>query len=126
MHPWLTILLLVCATSTISVTVTKSKVSEPFRAWLAKHSQWLGKLFSCPYCFSHWTAFGLVFLSNVRVFPNYFVNFAILSFAIVSLATVLSAVMGRLFFMHEDEIYNKNRRIKELEALVKEFVEAQD
>lgn len=36
------------------------------------------------------------------------------------------AVMGRLFFMHEDEIYNKNKHIKKLEALVREFVETQD
>jgi hypothetical protein len=126
MHPWLVVLLLACSTATISMTVTKSTVMEPFREGIKSHSQWFGKLFSCPYCFSHWTAFVLVWLSGVKVFPNYLTNFGILSFATVAIATIVSAVMWRLFFLHEDEIYTKNKLIEDLQGVVKELLESQD
>lgn len=123
MHPWLVVLLLVCATSTVSMTVTKSKVAEPFRAFLSHHSPWLGKLFSCPYCFSHWTAFALVYLTKIQVFPNWFVNFFVVAFAIVSLSTVLSATMWRLFYLHEDELAKKDEQIAELSDILRESLE---
>lgn len=123
MHPWLIILLVVCATSTVSITVTKSKVMEPLREWLKNKNQWAGKLFSCAYCFSHWTAFLLVGLSGVQAFNNYWINFVLCSFAVVALSTVLSAVMGRLFFMHEDEVYALEKKLKEAEMLVSELLD---
>lgn len=43
-----------------AVTVTSTKVFAGWRAWLASRSTWWHGLFSCPYCFSHWMAFGVV------------------------------------------------------------------
>ena len=62
MGQWSTVLGLVylaLAVSVASITITKAKVSAPLRAWLKRHSSFLGELTSCPYCFSHWLAFGV-------------------------------------------------------------------
>lgn len=34
-------------------------LSRP-RYWLAKRSEWLGRLLSCPWCVSVWVGFGVV------------------------------------------------------------------
>lgn len=54
------VVMLSVATAAISMTLTKAAVFKPMRKWLAARSKWLGKLFSCPYCASHWVATGLV------------------------------------------------------------------
>lgn len=54
------ILALSLAVATVSMTITKAKVSKPLRESIAARSKWLGELFSCPYCFSHWVSFAAV------------------------------------------------------------------
>lgn len=50
------ILLMALATGTITVTVSRSTVFARLRQAIAARSAFLGKLFYCTYCFSHWAA----------------------------------------------------------------------
>jgi len=54
----LTLAALACAS--VSMTVARSRLFRPLREWLVRRSAWLGKLVTCPYCFSHWVALTLV------------------------------------------------------------------
>jgi hypothetical protein len=56
------VIMLSFAVSAISMTVTKAVVFKPAREWIVDKSSWFGKLFTCPYCFSHWVAFVVVFI----------------------------------------------------------------
>lgn len=56
------VIMLSFAVSAISMTVTKAVVFKPLREWIVEKNSWLGKLFTCPYCFSHWVAFAVVFI----------------------------------------------------------------
>lgn len=54
----------------LSITVTRSVMFEKFRRRFRPDS-YLGRLFNCPYCFGHWTASPLVYLSGVSGVDTY-------------------------------------------------------
>jgi hypothetical protein len=54
-------------TSSISYTVTETKLFKTPREWVQK--KWSrGEVFSCGYCFGHWVAFALVAIYRPRLF----------------------------------------------------------
>lgn len=59
-----TLLALALATASVTLTLTRASIFRPWRYWIARKSKWLGKLFSCPYCMSHWVALVFVLLSQ--------------------------------------------------------------
>jgi hypothetical protein len=44
------------AVGAVSQTVSTSVLFADFRSWIRLKSEFLGKLFTCPWCFSHWLA----------------------------------------------------------------------
>lgn len=81
---------LALATSTISVTVAEADIFKPFRKWLLKQNKWLGELFSCFYCFSHYVALGFVFVYQPRILSNIFIIDMIVSwFVIIAISTLV-------------------------------------
>lgn len=55
-----TFFVLAAAIGTASFTIARAKVFESFRDWVEGKSEWFGNLFHCPYCVSHWLAWGAV------------------------------------------------------------------
>lgn len=49
----------------MSYTIAHERIFAPLRKRLGGKRTWLGFLVSCPYCNSHWIAFGLVPLTGV-------------------------------------------------------------
>jgi hypothetical protein len=95
-HGLMQIVVLAFVVSPISLTVTKTAVFKPFREFIKSHSVWLGKLFSCPYCFSHWTSFAVVAVFQpVAVSCGFFplIDYAVSAFVMVSIANLLSALL---------------------------------
>jgi hypothetical protein len=79
------------ATSTISLTITRAKVSRPLRGWVTRRNNFFGEMITCPYCTSHWIAFILCAIYHPRPFPvNPFIDWFIASMTVVMLASVLS------------------------------------
>lgn len=116
---YLTVLAL--AVSAISVTVTKSSVAKPMREWIKSRSPFLGKLFSCPYCFSHWVSFIVTAASGVTVIDSWLINFIVMSFAIVALATLCSGAMMRGMLMQEDQIQSLTEDLDEARTMIREL-----
>jgi len=79
--------------SPICLTVTRTKVFEPFRDFIKSKSKWLGKLFSCPYCFSHWTCFVVVAVFKPIVISSgcfFLIDYAASAFVMICLTTLIS------------------------------------
>jgi hypothetical protein len=60
-------ILLSFVTASISFTVTESFLFFKLREYLKTKSYYLGKLFSCGYCFSHWISLLLVLIYSFRI-----------------------------------------------------------
>lgn len=89
----LKILMLSFMVSPICLTVTTARVSKPFRDFIKSKSQWLGKLFSCPYCFSHWVSFATVVVFKpvpVSCGFSIYIDLAASAFMIVALSALIS------------------------------------
>lgn len=95
----LRIAVLALATSAISVTVTLSTLFGPFRAWVP--GEFLRELVRCPYCFSHWVAFGLLLLHRPVNYTGarfWLVSWFVEWFAVVAVAAIISFTIKRLGF----------------------------
>jgi hypothetical protein len=102
--------ILALANFAIAITVTRSVMFEGFRQFVIKRrSLFWGNLFSCPYCFGHWSAFVLCWLNQ---FPNregesfwhhenYWIQFFTYAFAVIGLSALFSYAWIRISgFLH--------------------------
>lgn len=90
-------LLMVCAVSAITITLTRSHLSTWFKEDLTKWQSedgWLYKLFDCPWCMSHWVALPFaVWLRDGDIFK---MKFLILWLGIVMLSGLIVQFYGTL------------------------------
>ncbi len=94
----LVLLFLATVAAAISATVSRASLFDGLRDGLARKSDFLGKLVSCPYCLSHWVAFGLVAAYRPQVLPvHWTLNFLAASFSIVTLTAFLVGGMFAAF-----------------------------
>jgi hypothetical protein len=92
----LVIIVLSFVVSPICLTVTKTTFFKPVRVFIKSHSKWLGKLFSCPYCFSHWTSFAAVAVFKPVVISCGFfflIDYAVSAFVMIALANLISGLI---------------------------------
>jgi len=96
----LAILFLSMASASLTVTLSRGKIFDRPRDWMARKSEFIGRLLSCPYCLSHWVAFAIVGVYRPQALPAQpMVNFFAVSFAVVTLTALL---IGAVFasFQH--------------------------
>lgn len=55
------------AIGAVSFTLARTKIAQPLREKIAARNTWLGNLVGCPYCLSHWFAFGAAGLYRPRL-----------------------------------------------------------
>lgn len=94
---WLSLVLAIAA-SIISITVTQTEVFRPLREWVDKRNKFFAYLFSCFYCFKHWTVFILVFIYQTQLISsnNIFINFVVTSFFIIGISTIFSGLVFKV------------------------------
>src|SRR5687768_9595446 len=90
----------------LSHTVAKERIFAPVRRFLGGNETFLGYLVSCPYCVSHYFAFGLVWLTGLRpvdvvVGPSWLQ--AVLEWFCASILVVSIAAFLRVVFWLVDE-----------------------
>lgn len=77
------------AVATVSLTMTRAIISKPLRTWLKSKNKWLGELFSCPYCFSHWVSFGAILVVRPTLTSTWYpVDLLISALAVTALASM--------------------------------------
>jgi hypothetical protein len=95
---------LALAVGSVAFTMTRSKISSPYRVWLAKRAprskfwQWVFDLFACPYCLSHWLAFIAVAVYRPWIISRPFAEtgWVAVQFTVTSLAVVAGAALTTL------------------------------
>lgn len=114
MNTLMTFLLLVLATASIAVIITKAEIWKGLRESIALRSRWLGKLISCTLCASVWVSLalnlicwpveikpGLQILSQVMAIRV--VSLIIGTFGVVALAVPLAWLVYRAYKTLEPE-----------------------
>ena len=94
-----TTVVLAAACSAVSITITKAVVFKRPRDWIESKSEFIGELFHCPYCFSHWLALGAVAFYQPRLVVSGFVlaDLAVTMFLMVTLASMFSGKILKAF-----------------------------
>lgn len=116
--------ILALAISTISITITRGGVFSKQRQWILERNTWLGKLFSCPYCLSHWVSALVVALYQPRPVILWLPLDLLLSvFMLVAIASVISGIIMLIFKFNDtdyEELYDvldkARSKIKELKG----------
>jgi Protein of unknown function (DUF1360) len=85
------------AVASITMTISQSNVMEYPRTLISKLG--LGKLINCAYCLSHWIGFGIVWMRQ-DFFP--LINFVLTSFAVITVASLASLGIAKLFLALDD------------------------
>jgi hypothetical protein len=100
-------------TMVIAQSIAREKIGEPLRRRLGGKETWLGYLFSCPYCTSHWVAFVLVPLTGVMPVPvavSWGFASDVLRWFLSSLLVVALTAFLRVGFYFVDETQGLVRR----------------
>lgn len=94
---WGTAAALSLATGAAAFTITRTKISEPFRAAVKEQSAWLGNLVTCPYCTSHWLAAAAVVLMEPQLTDrrSRFLNAGVAWLAVTAGAAVTAGHINR-------------------------------
>lgn len=59
------------ANASIAFTVTEARLCRGLREWIKHKNSFLGELFSCGYCFGHWSAFLLTAVYQPRLLQQW-------------------------------------------------------
>jgi hypothetical protein len=90
----------------VSHTVAKERIFAPIRDRLGGKETWAGYLVSCPYCLSHWLAFGLVPLAGIypiRVVVHWGIASRIVEWFLAAILVTVIAAFLRVAFWFIDE-----------------------
>lgn len=117
------------ATASSAITLSKGAIFAPLRKWATAHSTWGGKLLSCTYCVTHWSALFWVLLGGVGgVLPltsSIGGDYLITIFGVITMATIFEGIMARLLLMHEQQLEEvKEQTMEMVETLKKTAQEA--
>lgn len=96
----------------ISQTISRERLFAPLRRVLGGKERWCGYLVSCPYCVSHYIAFGVVPLTGtfpIRVVVGGWVG-SVLSWFFSSILVTVIAAFFRVIFWFVDESQGLVRR----------------
>jgi hypothetical protein len=98
-HALLALVILALAVSAIAMTMTQGSIFAPFRTWIAAKNRWLGELFACFFCLSHWVAFTAmaIFLPRPLRSQWFVADLVVSTFAMIALATINSGIVFRVF-----------------------------
>jgi hypothetical protein len=94
-------------------TITRERMFAPLRDRLGGKETWLGYLFSCPYCTSHWIAFILVPVTGVAfvpLAPSLGGVSGVLQWFLSSILVTVVAAFLRVFFYFVDESQSLTKR----------------
>jgi len=87
------IFLIGIAVAAISLTVTRSDLFRPFRNDV-RNVKFLGKVLTCPYCFSHWMAAILSIFYQPELKTYVIIEWFIGLFCIVAISVPIMALIN--------------------------------
>jgi hypothetical protein len=115
---WERYFLVSLAVMCIANTVSRERIFKPLRARLGGKDTWAGYLISCPYCLSHWLAFALVPLFDLRLLTipyEWPIVKPALEWFFNSILVVIAAAFLRMIFFSIDDLVGVFRRFERIE-----------
>lgn len=115
---WERYLLLSLAVMCIANTVSRERLFKPLRDRLGGKETWRGYLLTCPYCLSHWLAFVLVPVFDLRLLTvphDWPVAAPVLDWFFNSILVVIGAAFIRMIFFSFDDLVGVFRRFERIE-----------
>lgn len=115
---WERYLLLSLAVMCIANTVSRERLFKPLRDRLGGKSSWPGYLLLCPYCLSHWLAFALVPVFDLRLLTvphDWPVAGPVIEWFFNSILVVIGAAFIRMIFFSFDDLVGVFRRFERIE-----------
>jgi uncharacterized membrane protein len=87
------------AIAAVSTTITRAMIFAPVREDIADRNEWLGELFACPYCLSHWLAGAAVLIVLPDLLPGTLklISLIVAVFTIVTLSSWATGLIIRAF-----------------------------
>ena len=119
----ISLFLLALPVAAISWTVTHEEVFREPREWCAARSRdcrtliarKLFCLFTCEYCFSHYVAAGVLFITRYKLLYGGWRGYFVAGFSLVAVANFYMSLFGRLRL----EIREERAEAEEKEAVVR-------
>lgn len=92
------------AVGTLSLTLTKGSIFREVRLKIKQKSIFFGKLFSCPYCMSHWIATITVLIFNLRLFSApWLIDILFSVLVVIGISALFFGVIMALISFSSDE-----------------------
>ncbi len=107
----------VLLTELLTELVIKSEITKPARDFIKSRGSWLETLFSCGYCFSVWTAFGVAFLLGLayNLTGWYWVDLTLTSLLIHRLSNYLHNFNDKILDKYYDTRFSNSGSMPEEE-----------
>lgn len=115
---WERFFLVSLAVMCIANTISRERIFKPVRDKLGGKDTWAGYLISCPYCLSHWLAFGMVPLFDMRILTiphDWPVAAPVLEWFFNAILVVMAAAFLRMLFFSIDDLVGVFRRFERIE-----------
>lgn len=121
------LLMIPLAISAISITASRGKIFRSPRIWIRSKSSWLGGLFSCPYCISHWLAFAALPVCQLEAITGArLADIFIWAFSWVGISALISGAIMSLIEFSPDEDSLLERLKEELVKQNKELTKLKE
>ena len=109
----------------ISVTVTRGSIFEFFRNWMWSYGEFVGNLFSCPYCLSHWVSLGIVLWGNPGLIHRPY-ELVLSVFSVTGISMVMGLIVYKSYkgIVDPPDLSGENEALREALAKAKAMLEA--
>jgi hypothetical protein len=98
----------------IVVTITRGSLFSWLRDWMWKRGEFVGNLFSCPYCLAHWVSLWIVLLGNPGlIFHPYKLILSV--FAVIGISMVCGWIVYRCYkgIVDAPDLSGENEALRE-------------
>ena len=109
----------------ISVTVTRGSIFEFFRDWMWSCGEFVGGLFSCPYCLAHWVSLGLVLWGNPGLIHHPY-ELVLRVFSVIGISMVSGLIVYKCYkgIVEKPDLSGENEALREALGKAKAMLEA--
>lgn len=114
------LILIALATAAISVTISKTYLTDSLREWLwskPKLTVW-AHLADCPYCISHWVALVAV---GISYHFNSLYGYTMQVFAVIAVSAIVIGLIMKLMGWDQREYDRLHKQLEEMTAVLEKL-----
>lgn len=108
----------------ISVTITRGSLFSGFRDMMWKCGEWVGNLFSCPYCIAHWVALIIVLIGDIGLIKHPY-ELIIKVFSVIGISMICGWIVYKAYkgIVDAPDLSGENEALREALGRAREMLE---